>query len=232
MPRDRVFIHELRVDCIIGVLEHERERTQPLLLDVELGLDVSEAAYAGRIAATCDYTRVADEIATLLEFRRYRLLEMAAEELCAMLIGVHPMLEDVRLRIRKPQALAGRAHHAGVELHRQARELPRTREHNEFGEVEILHQTREAGLYLLHIEPGRDIPAHYHRVMRELEWLVAGEIERDGELLQGFSPVMWRKHRVHHYVNVGTRRATLFCCDSPPFVREDEIVVDAESRGG
>jgi dihydroneopterin aldolase len=228
MPRDRVFIHELRVDCIVGVLEHERVRTQPLLLDVELGLDVSEAAYAGRIAATCDYTRVADEIATLLEFRRYRLLEMAAEELCAMLIGVHPMLEHVRLRMRKPQALAGRAREAGVELFRQARELPRTREHNEFGEVEILHQTREAGLYLLHIEPGRDIPAHYHRVMRELEWLVDGEIERDGERLQGFSPVMWRKHRVHRYVNVGPRRATLFCCDSPPFVREDEIVVNAE----
>lgn len=225
MPRDRVFIHDLRVDCIVGVLEHERHRPQPLFLDVELGLDVAEAAYAGRITATCDYTRVADELGAMLEFRRYRLLEMAAEELCAMLIGVHPMLDDVRLRIRKPHALAGRAHEAGVELHRQARELPRTREQSDFGEVEILHQTRDAGLYLLHIEPGREIPAHYHRVMRELEWLVDGEIERDGERLRGFSPVMWRKHRVHRYVNVGSRRATLFCCDSPPFLREDEIVV-------
>jgi dihydroneopterin aldolase len=225
MSRDRVFIHELRVDCIVGVLDHERQRTQPLLLDVELGLDVSEAAYAGRIAATCDYTRVADEIAAMLEFRRYRLLEMAAEELCAMLIGLHPMLEEVRVRVRKPQALAGRAREAGVELHRFARELARTREHSEFGEVEILHQSRDAGLYLLHIEPGREIPAHYHRVMRELEWLVVGDIERDGERLRGFCPVVWRKHRVHRYVNVGPQRATLFCCDSPPFVREDEIVV-------
>lgn len=225
MARDRVFIHDLRVDCIVGVLEHERVRTQPLLLDVELGLDVSEAAYAGRIAATCDYTRVADEIAAMLEFRRYRLLEMAAEELCAMLIGLHPNLDDVRLRLRKPLALAGRAREAGVELHRVARELARTREHSEFGEVEILHQSRDAGLYLLHIEPGREIPAHYHRVMRELEWLVDGDIERDGERLRGFCPVAWRKHRVHRYVNVGPRRATLFCCDSPPFVREDEIVV-------
>src|SRR5690349_17016046 len=225
MARDRVFIHDLRVDCIVGVLEHERHRPQPLFLDVELGLDVADAAYAGRITATCDYTRVADELAAMLEFRRYRLLEMAAEELCAMLIGVHPLLDDVRLRLRKPRALAGRAREAGVELHRHARELPRTREHGEFGEVEILHQTRDAGLYLLHIEPGREIPAHYHRVMRELEWLVDGEIERDGERLRGFSPVMWRKHRVHRYVNVGSRRATLFCCDSPPFLREDEIVV-------
>jgi hypothetical protein len=55
--------------------------------------------------------------------------------------------------------------------------------------------------------------------------LVDGELERAGERLQGFSPVRWRKYRVHRYVNVGARRATLFCYDSPPFAREDEIVV-------
>jgi dihydroneopterin aldolase len=224
MARDRILISELRVDCIVGVFEHERLRPQPLIIDLELGLDTAEAAYTGRIAATCDYGRVANEIATLLEFRRYKLLEVAASELAAMLIGVHPMIEDVRLRVRKPQALPGRAI-AGVEVYRQARELLRMREHNEFGEVEILHQSREAGLYLLHIDPDREIPAHYHRIMRELEWLVDGAIERDGERLRGFDPIVWREQRVHHYVNVGDRRATLFCCDSPPFVPEDEIVV-------
>lgn len=226
MGRDRIFISALRVDCIIGVLDHERERPQPLLLDVELGLDTASAAYSGRITETCDYGRVAAEIATLLEFRRYKLLEMAAAELAAMLLGVHPMIDDLRLRMTKPQALRGRAQAAGVEVFRRAREQVRMRERNEFGEVEILHQSRAAGLYLLHIDPGCEIPAHYHRIMRELEWLVEGTIERDGERLQGFEPVTWRAHHVHRYVNVGSRRATLFCCDMPPFVPEDEIVVD------
>jgi FolB domain-containing protein len=225
MAKDRIFIEELRVDCIVGIYPHERTQPQPLLVELELGLDTAEAAYTGRVAATCDYARVADEVTTLLEFRQYKLLEMAAEELAAMLFGVHPNLQDVRLRLHKPQALLGRARAAGVEINRQARDFPRTREHNDFGEVEILHQTREAGLYLLHVDPGREIPAHYHDVMRELEWLVDGTIERDGVLLQGFDPVVWSKHRVHRYVNVGTRRATLFCCDVPPFVPADEIVV-------
>jgi FolB domain-containing protein len=224
MARDRIFIEELRVDCIVGIYPHEREQTQPLLVELELGLDTSEAAYTGRIAATCDYARVADEVATLLEFRRYKLLEMAAEELAAMLVGVHPVISDLRIRLHKPQALA-RARLAGVEISRQARDFVRTREHNDFGEVEILHQTREAGLYLLHVEPGREIPAHYHDVMRELEWLVDGAIERDGVRLSGFDPVVWSQHRVHRYVNVGKKRATLFCCDTPPFVPQDEIVV-------
>jgi mannose-6-phosphate isomerase-like protein (cupin superfamily) len=168
---------------------------------------------------------VCDEVAALLEFRRYKLLEMAAEELAAMLCGVHPVITDLRVRLHKPQALQGRARAAGVEITRGARDFVRTREHNDFGGVEILHQTREAGLYLLHVDPGKEIPAHYHDVMRELEWLVEGSIERDGVLLRGFDPMVWRKHRVHRYVNVGEKRATLFCCDVPPFVPTDEIVV-------
>jgi dihydroneopterin aldolase len=225
MARDRIFISELHVECIVGILPHEREQPQPLLIDVELSLDTSLAAYSGRIAATCDYARVADELETLLNFRRYKLLEMAAEELAAMLLGVHPNVSDVHLRLSKPHALRGRARTAGVEVRRRADTLVRARERNDFGEVEILHQSSEAGLYLLHVEQGREIPAHYHAIMRELEWLVDGELERDGERLIGLAPVVWSKHRVHRYVNVGDRRATLFCCDSPPFVPEDEIVV-------
>ena len=225
MARDRIFIEDLRVDCIVGIYPHERTQPQPLIVELELGLDTAEAAYTGRIGATCDYARVVDEVAMLLEFRRYKLLEMAAEELAAMLCGVHPNIQDLRVRLHKPQALQGRVRAAGVEITRRASDFVRTREHNEFGEVEILYQTREAGLYLLHVDPGKEIPAHYHDVMRELEWLVEGAIERDGVRLRGFDPVVWSKHRVHRYVNVGERRATLFCCDTPPFVPEDEIVV-------
>ena len=226
MPRDRIFIRQLRVDCIIGVHAHEREHLQPLIVDLELGVDTGAAAYSGRIAETCDYGRIAAELSTLLGFRRYRLLEVAATELAAMLVGVHPIIEEVQLRLSKPEALPGRATVAGVEIRRHARDFVRMREHNDFGEVEIIHQTREAGLYLLHVDAGRGIPAHYHRKMRELEWLVDGTLERDGVRLEGFAPAIWPKHRVHRYVNVGTRRATLFCCDTPPFVPEDEIPAD------
>jgi mannose-6-phosphate isomerase-like protein (cupin superfamily) len=113
-----------------------------------------------------------------------------------------------------------------VGIRRRATDLVRAREASDFGEVDILHESREAGLYLLNIDPGGEIPPHYHRIMRELEWLVSGEIERDGVRLKGFEPVAWQTERVHRYVNVGSERATLFCCDSPPFVPTDEIVVE------
>jgi FolB domain-containing protein len=219
MARDKILINELRVDCIVGVLAHERLRPQPLLIDLELGLDIAEAAYTGQLAATIDYGRVAREITALLEFRRYELLEVAASELAAMLIGVHPMIEHIRLRLRKPMALPGRATIAGLEIHREARELLRTREQDTSGEVETLHRSREARLYLLHIEPQREIPAGARNP--GLAWWTDGEIERDGERLDGFEPMIRRagqEPRARRDVNVGDRRATSFCC---------ELVVDS-----
>ncbi len=224
MARDWIHVHELRVDCIVGVYPNERTTPQPLIVELELGLDTREAAGSGRIAATCDYSRVASEVETLLGFRQYRLLEMAAEELAAMLFGSHRMVTEIRVRLGKPLALEGRARTAGVEIRRTRADFVPTFESNEFGEVEILYQTREAGLYLLHIEPGREIPAHYHERMHELEWLVEGAIERDGERLHGFAPVVWSKGHVHRYVNIGSERASLFCCDMPPFIPADEIL--------
>lgn len=223
---DRILIDQLRVSCVIGILPAEREREQPLHVDLRLELDTREAGHSGKISDTLDYDQVASQVAALLRFRRYRLLEMAAQELSAMLFGVHPQLMALRLRLTKPHALAGRAASGAVEVARSREDFPRGHERNEFGEVEILYESREAGLYLLHVDPGKGIPAHYHRQMRELEWLVEGELSRDGAPLRGLAPVVWPKARVHRYDNHSSTRATLFCCDVPPFIRADEIPVD------
>lgn len=224
MPRDRIRVSGLRVDCIIGVLDHERERQQPVRVDIDMALDTRESALSGRIDATCDYSVVANEVSAMLRFRRYRLLEMAADELCAAILGVHPQVHALELTIHKPHAIA-QANDVAVSIQRDPGDYPRRYERNNFGEVEILHENREAGLYLLHIDAGKSIPPHFHRVMRELEWLVDGEVTRDGRLLRGQEPVMWPKERVHTYENVGSSRATLFCCDCPPFIPSDEVVV-------
>jgi len=228
--RDAIRIRGLRVECIVGVRAAERTSPQRVELDVDLWLDTSRAAFSGRISATCDYDAVTEEVRLLLEFRRYRLLEEAAEELAAMLLGVHGVLDAVTLRLAKPRALENRAERALVEVHRTPAHYPRRRESADFGEVEILYESREAGLYLLHVEAGLAIPPHYHRKMHELEWRVAGAIERDGHRLQGLAPIEWRHGQVHTYVNVGERRATLFCCDHPPFTPSDEVIVGDEER--
>lgn len=108
MSRDRLRIADLRVECIVGILPGERVREQTLLVDVELELPLDEAARSGDLERSCDYSRAARQVAELLVHRRYRLIETAAQELCAALLLLYPVLESVGLRLRKPQALPGR----------------------------------------------------------------------------------------------------------------------------
>ena len=44
---DKIFVKDLRVDCIIGILESERVKTQPLLVSMELEKDLKECAKTG-----------------------------------------------------------------------------------------------------------------------------------------------------------------------------------------
>lgn len=225
ISRDRIRIEGLRIDCIIGVYPEEALREQPIMIDLALALDLSRAGRSGNIADTCDYDRISREVAALVVFRKFRLLENAAEEIAAMLFGLHEQLDSMQIRIEKPEALSGRARCAAVEISRSRSDFPRTTEQTIFGEAEILLETREAGLYLLHIDAGKEIPPHYHLMMRELEWLARGEVLLQQEPVRGFHPIAWPKGEVHTYRNAGSQRATLFCCDAPPFIPEDEIMV-------
>lgn len=225
MARDAICIDALGVDCIVGVYPQERSQAQPLSLDLRLEGDLSRPGFSGRLADTCDYDRLADEIGQLLRFRGYALLEMAAEEISAMIFGLHPWVESLWLRVAKPRALAGRAARAAVEVNRTRADYPKGFETSTFGTVDILFESKGAGLYLLNVEPGKEIPSHYHKQMDELEWLVKGTLERDGQVIDVPSVVRWPKGQVHRYYNPGPCTATLFCCDMPPFIPEDEIEV-------
>lgn len=218
---DRVEIEQLEVECIVGIRPEERDRPQPLIVDLALEYDLHDAGRSGRIGDTCDYAQLAREVTALLEFRRYKLLENAAAEIGAMVLGLHHGTR-LELRLGKPNAIAN-AHRAGVSVVRTPVDYPRRCEASRFGEVEVLLETREAGLYLLHVEAQHEIPRHRHEVMAELEWLVEGELVQDGTLLEPCVPRAWTKGLVHGYANVSARRATLFCCDTPPFLPHDEI---------
>jgi hypothetical protein len=115
-------------------------------------------------------------VAALLGFRHYHLVEMAAEEVAAMLLGLHPGVERVDLRIEKPGALEGRARAASVEVRRTRRDYPVSVLAAEHGS-QMLLETREARLDLLRIEPGQSICIGPSYPARSLEWVVEGALE-------------------------------------------------------
>jgi 7,8-dihydroneopterin aldolase/epimerase/oxygenase len=102
-------LHNLRIDCVIGVYEHERIEAQPVFIDVEVDYDFAAAATSDAIEHAVDYGGIASMATELARHRRFQLLETMAEELAALLLERLSMIERVRLEIRKPEAVPAAA---------------------------------------------------------------------------------------------------------------------------
>lgn len=152
---DLIRVVGLELRCIVGVRSYERRREQPLRVDIALGLDLSTAGRSGLIGDSVDYSEVADGITALLRFREYRLLEVAAEEASALLFAAYPAIGHVSLRLDKPEALAGRARCASVEVVRTRGAFGATEELTEYGARTELFRGAEAIIERLRIDPGR-----------------------------------------------------------------------------
>jgi FolB domain-containing protein len=91
-------IDELRFSAIIGLLPHEREREQELIVDLEIDYDYRRGEFL-------DYARIAEETVVHLREGRYELLEEALLGLEARLRAGHPEIRRLRCRLTKPHIL-------------------------------------------------------------------------------------------------------------------------------
>lgn len=100
-----IHISDLRVECIVGVKEKERETPQPLLLSLSFPHDFLKAALGDQLEETVDYGDVARAVEEFTRDGDFRLLEKLARDLAAHL-GERFGLEWVSLEVRKPGAIA------------------------------------------------------------------------------------------------------------------------------
>ncbi len=106
-----VFVEGLALEAEIGLYDDERGRTQPLSVDIELALS---PATAHGIHGTVNYETLAEKARALAACGHIELVETFAERLAGACLE-HPRAVSVRVRVRKPEAIAG-ADAAGVEL--------------------------------------------------------------------------------------------------------------------
>ena len=160
--RDILSISGLGVMCVVGVYPKERGTPQPLRIDAELVLDTESAARSARLSRSVDYDAIARQIEAVLVACRFRLLETAAHALATLLLAPpsagerRGALSSVKLRLEKPEALAGQAI-AALTIERDKNWFSMKSQQAPFGGVDILHETQEASLYRLHLSPARQV---------------------------------------------------------------------------
>jgi dihydroneopterin aldolase len=113
---DRVFISDLRVEAIVGILDFERVMPQTVRLDLEMAWDHRPAAASEDIALALDYAAVAQRVKQCVLEGRFLLVETMAEAIARILMQEFAS-PWVRVRVAKPQAVEGAAE-VGVEIER------------------------------------------------------------------------------------------------------------------
>ncbi|MDE2304828.1 MAG: dihydroneopterin aldolase [Gammaproteobacteria bacterium] len=124
---DKIFIHALKTETIIGIFDWERQVRQSVLLDLEFEADVRKAALSDSIADTLDYKRVAKRVLAFVEASAFHLVETLAERV-ALLILEEFRVPWVRVALSKPGAVRG-SRDVGIILERRQADLDTWRAH-------------------------------------------------------------------------------------------------------
>jgi dihydroneopterin aldolase len=117
---DQVVVHGMVFQARHGVHERERITPQRFEVDVELLLDLQPAGLEDDLARTIDYGRVYETVRTIVESTTFNLIETLAEAIAHELLADFPSLDEVVVRVRKPEVdLGGPVGFAGVQIRRR-----------------------------------------------------------------------------------------------------------------
>jgi 7,8-dihydroneopterin aldolase/epimerase/oxygenase len=116
---DVVELRGLRLVGVVGVLPEERERAQPLEVDLDVHVDTTAAGVSDDLVDTVDYGALCDRCASVVATLRPELLERLALVLADEVLAADDRIVAVTLAVRKlrppvPHDLAT----SGVRLHR------------------------------------------------------------------------------------------------------------------
>ena len=116
-----VSLRDCEVSLFVGIYDHERPKPQPIIIHVEAKAPLVQRydnLKNSHIESVIDYERLYDFITTVLpDFGHIPLIESVAERIIRFCFE-DPRIEEVRVRIDKPDAFKGKTI-ASIEMHRQ-----------------------------------------------------------------------------------------------------------------
>jgi dihydroneopterin aldolase len=98
---DRIELRGLRVLGTHGVLPEERDRPQPLELDLDVWVDMARAAASDALDDTVNYAELATAAADVVATQSFGLLEALAERIATVVLDADARISAVSVSVRK-----------------------------------------------------------------------------------------------------------------------------------
>lgn len=117
---DKITVRGMRFFGYHGVLPEENRLGQRFDVDVELVLDLEDAAAADDLAQTVNYAELYERVKAIVEGPPCRLIEALARRIATDLLGTYTIINEVTVRVTKPHPPFDLRHGAvAVELNRK-----------------------------------------------------------------------------------------------------------------
>lgn len=184
---DRIDLVDMKLDCILGVLDREQRAIQPLEGRIQLWLDLDHAGHSEGLDQTVNYADVAGWASFITSHGRFRLLESMSVALLRLIL-LPPAPDESRaqvdraaIRLRKPTIL-GELATPGTSMTRDADWAPvEPVQFAEGVEAEALVDTGRSAAWRMHLAPGVRWPVLDDHAV----YVISGRVERDGGVSLG-----------------------------------------------
>ncbi len=117
---DIIYLHNMRVETVIGVWDWERRIRQNLIIDIDLGTDASQASKSDMIEDTVDYKAVSDRVMDISSTSEFHLIEALAGTIAQTILDEFA-IPWIRVRINK-QGVVRHVRDIGVTIERGQRD--------------------------------------------------------------------------------------------------------------
>jgi len=98
---DRIELRELRCSAVVGVLVEERERAQPLVMDIDIERPFARAVEHDDLKATTNYAEVLSLATRVAVDGKFQLLETLAHRVAREILAVDTAITAVTVAVRK-----------------------------------------------------------------------------------------------------------------------------------
>jgi len=104
MTSDRILLTDLAFYGYHGVMLEENKLGQRFRVDLECGVDLSAAGKSDEVRDTVSYADIYALVKGATEDTRYKLIEALAQHIVDRMFESFPVVEWIRLCVRKPEA--------------------------------------------------------------------------------------------------------------------------------
>lgn len=113
---DKIFIHGLKVDAVIGVYNWEKQVRQPLIFDLDMAWDIGIVAVTDDLIYALDYQAVTEFVEAFVREQHFQLLESLLDRMADALMSRFGM-PWIKIQVEKP-AVVPQAKAVGICIER------------------------------------------------------------------------------------------------------------------